>query len=246
MHNISEITLLSNSPVNYTRTFRGVVQTFVFHIPTLKEMYSSCYDFYVFRTLCEGKLEKLSKDLHKKFETRMELFLYVLSLPESNRIRQNLEYFLKLCWKEYRLVDGFLVNKYRVDEEVVDFFCTLLRLGIGSLTLKEFLEYYNNNDTEMTPEEREWKRREEEYKSKIASVKNSDKAEGIDIQMMLLTVSYDFRISLEELMEKNFYTILAFYGQSWKIDSYKVQLAMYGNSFAKIKGKHKHWKDYKN
>ena len=244
MHNISEITLLSNSDIVYKRDFHKKEQTFIFHIPTIKEMFVSCYDFNIFRALCTKALKELNKDFKTTFKTRKELFMFILTLPETNRIRQTFLYFLKICCKKFRLVDGFMIcNGFRfMDDEVIDFFCNTLSLGLGDVTLEKFLD---ENSQQLSPEELEWKRREEEYKSKIASVKSSKGADTIDIQTMLLAISYDFRISLEELMEKNFYTVLLYYGQIWRIDAYKTQLSFYGNSFAKPE-KHKHWTQYKN
>lgn len=244
MHNISVITLFSNSDIVYKRNFRNREQTFLFHLPTIKEMFVSCYDFNIFRALCTRSLKDLNKDFGKEFNTRKELFMFVLTLPESNKIRQTFVYFLQICCRKFRLVDGFvLCNGFRImDDEVIDFFCNMLSLGLGNITLEKFLD---ENSQTLTPEELEWKRREEEYKSKIASVKSSKETNSIDIETMLLAISYDFRISLEELMEKNFYTILMYYGQVWRIDAYKTQLSYYGNSFAKP-GKHKHWTQFKN
>lgn len=245
MHNISEATLLINSDIVYKKMFRNKENTFIFHLPTIKEMYVSCYDFNVFRTLCTRPLKDLNKDFKQSFQSRKELFSFVLSLPDSNKIRQIMVYYLEICWRGFRLVDDFMIcNNFRImDNEVIDFFCNALSLGLGNITLEKFLD--ENDNEKLTPEEIEWKRREEEYKSKIASVKSSKEVNNVDINLMLLAINYDFRISLEELMDKNFYTILMYYNQVWKIDAYKTQLSYYGNSFAKP-GKHKHWTQYKN
>ena len=244
MHNVSAVTLLNNSDIFYKRTHRKIEQTFIFHLPTVKEMYDSGHDFNIFRSLCVRTVKELSKDFNIQFEDRKTIFAFILTSPRENRIRQTLEYFLNLCWKKFRLVDDFIIcNGFRVDNQVIEFFCNLISLGLGHITLEKFLD---DNDTEnLTPEELEWKRREEEYKSRIAAMKSNKDIQGIALEDMLLAISYDFKISLEDLINKNFYTILMYYSQVWKIDAYRTQLSYYGNSFAKP-GKHKHWTQFKN
>ena len=221
------------------------VKTIAIHIPTISELYTSQYDRSIFLTVMITSLDEIRQHYPGLyFESKVEFIIQVLrERTDVSRILEH--YFQVLTHNTFRYTeelnllsfDGLVVN-----DQVLDCIGEYLKVGLGYKTLQEYISDHANDNVKKTEEELEWERRERENQQRIAKLK-AEKGEGhqMSIEKILYLISYTFGTSLEELGNKNFYTLNVMYADAMRIDAYHLNLIAEGNGLTGKNHKHIHW-----
>jgi hypothetical protein len=144
--------------------------------------------------------------------------------------------------KEIKMVDDWLLDgNYVIDDQVMDFLSYILAVNTGTEKLEDVQKELSSN-VKKTPEELEWDRLMREQQKQINKVKNKFTDSKLTVDLMIAAVMREFKMSIEELMNKNFYFIRYFYRACLKIDAYSLNLIAEGNGNVDAKKhKHKYW-----
>ena len=238
--NFNEITLTLGK--NIEMEVKGI-KTISLHIPTISELYTSHYDRNVFLTVMIGSLDEINKYSVLNFKSKVEFIIQTLQLKDENSEILT-HYFQILALNKFRYIEELGLITFDgliIDNQILERISDYLKVGLGYKTLQEYISEHQNDSVTKTEEELEWERRERENQQRIAKLK-AEKSGGtqMSIEKILYLLSYTFGASLEELGNKNFYTLNVMYGDAMRIDAYQLNLIAEGNGLAGKNHKHQH------
>lgn len=232
--NFSRIALMGNLPI-ILECSNGFL---VLHMPTIRDEYSSLYDYNFFLGVCIKTLEELQVDLKlPNIKSKYELIKAICS--SSNNISVDIIHCLSTIIQDFKYVDdSFKGGDCLIDEEVFDELCNYIAVAVGGLKFDSFKT--KNEEKEMTDLEKEWERKKRLHEAKIQKTKSKD-GKFVSLDTILSCVCYEFNISLNELMNMNKYTVYFLYSKVDKIASYEVTQIAAGTGNLGSKNKHTYW-----
>lgn len=238
--NFTQTALMANSEIviEYSQNENKILYKFC--MPSIKD--TTEFGFYSFLSFCiipEKDLQEWFKSVN--FTSRYELLQLILQEP--NDFADLLLHFFKKYWLNWeKNADEF----FSISKEVFDLFCLYLAVACGQKKFKEVTEYEEDLDT-LSPEEREWKLKQKEYEDLISKTKaknreqNTTNGNATGNELVIATVVHDFGLSLQEVLDMNFFTLYYYFGLTEKLASYNVDLIATGTGSVKKGHKHKYW-----
>jgi hypothetical protein len=250
-HNISTITLLLNRPIFFHRTVNNIVQKYEFYLPKFIDRYEYDYDFNIFLGVMVSPFDELQSSMKTKFDNRIQLVKAILFSSDGlkdEELTTTIKYYCGKYMKDFKC-DGQMIfaNGFVVDDEVWKFFFDCLALNMRMISLKDFLDDHGVDERRLSKDEQELKERSRKNRERIAKIKakshHSDGNEDTS-DLILTAIMHEFGTSYEELVNKNFYTVLYLYEKCMLIDAYNLTLIAEGNGLTEKDHKHKYWTDY--
>lgn len=238
--NFTQTALLANTEIIIEYTTEEESKQFRFRMPTIRE--STEFNFYTFLTFCILEENKL-RDWFKSAQFDSRYALLKLIFAEPNDFCNLLCYFFKKYWLNW---DGEADEFFSMPKEVFDLFCLYLAVAAGQKKFKE-IEELEEDLSKLTPEERAWKEREKEYNDLIAKTKakaaeqNKEKGKGMGTELVIAAIVHDFGLSLQEVLDMNYFTLYYYFGLTDKLASYNVDLIATATGSVKKGHKHKYW-----
>lgn len=240
-HNLNELSLLAGVDIEFINK-KG--NRFYFHVPTILESYTSNYDYDYFVGCMITPMDELCTKLNQPLMTRLEFIKQAIYRKKNDTAYTlSFKHFMNVVFKkEIRMVDDWLLDgNYVIDDQVMDFLSYILAVNTGTEKLEDVQKELASN-VKKTPEELEWDRLMREQQKQINQVKNKFTDSKLTVDLMIAAVMREFKMSIEELMNKNFYFIRYFYRACLKIDAYSLNLIAEGNGNVDAKKhKHKYW-----
>lgn len=233
---LEKLSIIANLPIEFSINGRRSISV---KLPTLKE-YITELDFKKFLGVISLTPEKI-KDLKLKlnFETKsvggiLKGFIYLTEYKDL------LIKYLSRYVLDFQVLEGKVVVK---DEELnIEELEYIAKLILVSMYMEKLDDNLLNKkeskepEKELSPTEKkllEKQRLAEERLRKAKERKTESSSSGLAIEEILLAISYEFNISFEELLNKNYYSIIWQFGYVGKIDSHKLYQIIFGTGNTK-------------
>ena len=238
--NFNKITLLANEVITIEESIDNIIKIYKFRMPSVLE--TTEFNFYTFLSFCIVEEEEL-KNWFKRVEFKSRYELFKLILNEPNIFRDTVVPFFEKYWLNWNEVaDDFLT----VSKEVFDLFCLYLAVACGQKKFKEVADL-EQDLSNLTPEELEWKKREKEYEDIISKTKakksdvDSTNSQGFGNELVIAAVVHDFSLSMKEVLDMNFFTLYYYFSLTEKLGAYNIDLIASATGSTKKGHKHKYW-----
>jgi len=234
---LEKVGLITNLPIEFSINGKRKIK---FRTPILKE-YLQDLDFKKFLGVISLTPEKVKQmNLQLRFETKtvggiIKGFMY---LTEYKDLVMN--YFLKyIDGSENK--NGLLVV---ADEEVafyeLEYIAKVILVSmymekLDDTLLNKQLEISKEQEKQLSEVEKKLleKQKAAEEKLKKAKESKTSSGKGLAIEEILLAISYEFNVSFEELLNRNYYSIIWQFGYVGKVDSHKLSQIILGTGNSK-------------
>lgn len=235
---LDKVSLITNLPIEFSINERRKIK---FRLPTLKE-YLDDLDFKKFLGVISLTPERVKEmKLQLKFETKsiggiIKGFMY---LTEYKELLMN--YFTKYIYAA-EIKDGLLVvggeelTYYELEYIVKIILVSMYMEKLDESLLSKKLELKQEQEKELSEVEKkllEKQKAAEEKLRKAKEVKSTGGGKGLAIEEILLAISYEFNVSFEELLNRNYYSIIWQFGYVGKVDSHKLSQIVLGTGNSK-------------
>jgi hypothetical protein len=237
---LEKLSLIAHLPIEFSINERRKIK---FRLPTLKE-YLNDLDFKKFLGIISLTPEKI-KDLKIKVQFQTDSvggivkgFMY---LSEYKELLMN--YFCSYI-DGAEIKDGLLsvqgeeVTFYELEYIVKVLLVSMYMEKLDENLLTKKIEIKKETDKELSPAEKkllEKQKLAEEKLRKAKESKSTGSGSGLAIEEILLAISYEFGTSFEELLNRNYYSIIWQFGYVGKIDSHKLHQIIMGTGNSKNK-----------
>jgi hypothetical protein len=236
---LEKISIIANLPIEFSINGRRSISV---KLPTLKE-YITELEFKKFLGVISLTPDKI-KDLKLKlnFETKsvggiLKGFIYL------TEYKGMLLKYLGRYVSDLQLVEGMvLVKGEEINVEELEY---IAKLFLVSMYMEKLDDNLLNKKLESKAPEKELsevdkklaekQKLAEEKLRKAKEKKTESSSSGLAIEEILLAISYEFSISFEELLNKNYYSIIWQFGYVGKIDSHKLYQIIFGTGNTKNK-----------
>lgn len=233
--NFSSITLLSNLPI----IIKDNDNIFIFNMPTIEKEYGGIYKYDSLIFLCSAELEDLKKqfsNLH--FNSRYELIKKICELTIDD-FGISVIYCLSNIINNFEYVaDSFRSDGKIISEEIFELLCSYIAISCGAKNMDYLQE--KEQEKNMTQEERIWEERKRKNEARIRKAKNKSK-KSIGLDTIIACISYEFNISIKELVQMNKYSVYFLYDKVGSISNYEVRQIAAGNGNLGKKDRRKYW-----
>jgi hypothetical protein len=157
---------------------------------------------------------------------RLDFINYFLDNSDQKElhIKKMKELIVNVEFKNQKLcIDGIPLTSKDLEE-----IKALLKLGFGSITFKEYsAQKMLQDDSELSPQEKRLLDLEKklERKKEVQQEKPEESSGSYDNQMesVLISTMYEFRLTLKEVLNFNYYTLFWYYNYAIKVHGYRVQ-----------------------
>lgn len=232
-HNATKFYLLTNKPILFTSDDG---EEFELKLPNLESLYTN-EDLSFCISFLQQDVEEIQKMLTVPVKNHSEFIHLINSFSVANENLAVLSEKIINGLKE--LNEGFhFKNALKIDDIVVD--NELLNQIIEVLLLS-----MNRKKTMIYEDDDEFTRAEKAAKIRAERIRRNSKGEkGASIEDMIAGILYAFpQYKIEDLMQKNLYTIYYLFGYIGRIANYEVEIVAFGNGLVKKGQKFKHFID---
>jgi hypothetical protein len=232
--NFSKHALLINAPI-IVRNDND--ETFVFHMPTLKDEVDGILNYNFFYGFCAAHVSDLREQTKAEFDSKYDFLIKAIRTGDANAV--SLLGCLTRHIQEFRYVDDLLYcGEFPLDDEIFDLFCIYVAIASGcekweALTIRE-------EEKNMSPEEREWERRKRLNQAKINAAKEKA-GKGTNFDDMVAAVMFEYGLSPAEVYSLNKFSFVFLYSCIMQIAGYEVSKIAAGTGNLGKNSKHKYW-----
>lgn len=235
---LEKVGLITNLPIEFSINGRRKIK---FRTPVLKE-YLQDLDFKKFLGVISLTPEKVKEmKLQLKFETKtvggiIKGFMYFTEYKDMI-----MSYFLKYIYAAeikdgILLVDGEELTYYELEYIVKVILVSMYMEKLDDNLLNKQLEVSKEQEKQLSEVEKkllEKQRLAEEKLRKAKESKSTSSGKGLAIEEILLAISYEFNVSFEELLNRNYYSIIWQFGYVGKVDSHRLSQIILGTGNSK-------------
>lgn len=219
----NRIQLLRNKPIKISRSLPNLY----FHVqgPTIGEVYDNDKLFLVVQILMmeEAELKKFLKIEDKL--SKLEILTLILTKFEERGIIliEMQKVILGLNLKDNKI----FIDKYQMTKKELELTSEVLQLIMGQKNDSN-IEGENLNPEEIRVRELEKKVQEKKKKEDKKEVDSENLLENI-----IMAVIYEFRLSIEEIMNMNYFTLIWHYSYTSKLHVYRINQSAIGSGMVK-------------
>lgn len=220
----NRIQLLRNKPIKISRSLPNLY----FHVqgPTIGEVYDNDKLFLVVQILMmeEAELKKFLKIEDKL--SKLEILTLILTKFEERGILliEMQKVILGLNLKDNKI----FIDKYQMTKKELELTSEVLQLIMGQKNDS------NIEEENLTPEEirvKELEKKVQEKKKKQEDKKETN-SENL-LENIIMAVIYEFRLSIEEIMNMNYFTLIWHYSYTSKLHVYRINQSAIGSGMVK-------------
>jgi hypothetical protein len=232
---LEKISLIENLPIEFSINDRRTIR---FSCPTIKDI-NSLLDFKLFITILSLDEDK-AKEFNIKFNfdasTSGKIVQGLLLMTDYSVVLS--KYFLKYIENSVYennaiLVEGEKVLSYEYDYIIETFF-----MSLGRKEFQQKKEEEEKIDPQIAAILKLQKQAEEKLNQ--AKRKKQEKEKGLQLEEILLAISYEFGISIKELMDKTYFGISWYFAFVGKVDAHKLNQMILSSGMSKEK-KYSYW-----
>jgi hypothetical protein len=232
---LEKISLIENLPIEFSINDRRPIK---FRCPSFQDI-RTMLDFKLFMTIISLDKEKAEQyNIKFNFDASSpgKIVQGLLLLTDYSEVLS--KYFLKYIENSSYENKAITVNGEKIMSYEYDYIIDIFFMSLGR---KEF-EKKEVEETVMDPRIAAILKAQKESEEKLnaAKKKKQEAEKGLEIEEVLLAISYEFGISVQELMNKTYFGISWYFSFVGKVDAHKLNQMILSSGMSKQK-KYSYW-----
>lgn len=230
---LQKISLIENIPIQFNIDERRIIE---FKCPTVYDLVSDL-DFKKFMSIISLTPEKVKElKLNLPFDTSEHGKLIQGFMAFSEYSKLLLKYFNKFV-KDSEIVENTLVvNSEKVMSYELKYIVEVMQMSLGQKVFIEDDAAENKNlDSDSPMGKLLQKQKAAEEKLKKVKAKKTASGKGYSIEEIMLAISYEFGLTLNELLNKTYFALIWYFGYVSKVDAHKLNQQILSSGMSKQK-----------
>jgi hypothetical protein len=228
---LEKISLIENIPIEFSINDRRPIR---FRCPAINEMLTSV-DFKMFATIISLDSEKAKKfNLKFNFDSSStgKIIQGLLSLSEYSNLLS--KYFLKYVENSKFENYSMIVDNEKIMSYELEYIANTILISLGQKDFEEKQEQINEN---IDPRIAEILKAQKDSEEKLKAIKNKKQKsqKGYSIEEILLAISYEFGLSMSELLQKTYFSVVWYFSFVAKVDAHKLNQMILSSGMSKQK-----------
>jgi hypothetical protein len=228
---LEKISLIENIPIEFSINDRRPIK---FRCPTINEMLTSV-DFKMFATIISLDSERAKKfNLKFSFDSSStgKIIQGLLSLSEYSNLLS--KYFLKYVENSKFENYSMFVDNEKIMSYEFEYIANTMLISLGQKDFEEKQEKINEN---IDPRIAEILKAQKESEEKLKAIKNKKQKsqKAYSIEEILLAISYEFGLSMSELLQKTYFSVVWYFSFVARVDAHKLNQMILSSGMSKQK-----------
>jgi hypothetical protein len=230
--------LVNNLPIEFSVGERRKIK---FRVPCIEELLTDL-DLQMFISIInlnDEQIKKYKMPVMFKTETRGEIAQGFMAFTEYSDILS--KYFVKYVENSEFKDKALYISNEKVMSYELNYIIKIMLITSGLETLNDE-DLSKNLIGKETEKESEGKlkikdilEKQKLAEEKLKKAKNKGKNAGYSIEQIMLSISYEFRIPMKELIKLNYYALFWYFGYVAKVDTHKLNQLVISSGFSKKK-----------
>ena len=231
--NFTELSLLRNIEIFWFNDDQNIIRV---HIPTIGQL----TDDHELNMILQYFLSQDSK------EEGEDGYASIIKILNNNSIRSIIVNNLNKVIPGFRVSGIYLmIGDDILTSKDLQFIIHVLKVG---LAMKDYTPWppksLNKEKTEIDNKFDTFKQRMEAAEERIRKIKQKSRKQKGEYSPLIdyfAAIAYEFKLSLDEIFNLNYYTLVFYYRQVGKLDAYRINSMAFASGNLKKNSKHKYF-----
>jgi hypothetical protein len=223
------MSLIHNVPVQFSINERRVIE---FSFPTIRDSLGDI-DFKTFLGVISLTPERIKeKDLKLNFIVKIHGDIIQGLIANDDYSKLLVPYLLKYIKNSEYKDKAIFVDDEKIMSYELDYIIDKILISIGQ---KNFEEEEKTNEEKLDPAIAKILQAQKESEEKLKKIKQKKSEGGLNIEQIMLAVTYEFRISSKDLLELNYFGVIWYFSYVGKVDAHKLNQMILSSGMSKQK-----------
>ena len=229
---LQKISLIENIPVQFSINERRIIE---FKFPTVYDLMADL-EFKKFMSIISLTPEKVKElKLNLPFDTTEhgKLIQGLIGFTEYSQLL--LKYFKKFVKDSEIIENALVVNSEKIMSYELQYIVEVMQMSLGQKVFIEDAEENSGiNKDSLIGKILEQQKAAEEKLRKVKAKKAAN-GKGYSIEEIMLAISYEFGLTLQELLNKTYFALIWYFGYVSKVDAHKLNQQILSSGMSKQK-----------
>jgi len=230
---LQKISLIENIPVQFSINERRIIE---FKFPTVYDLMADL-EFKKFMSIISLTPEKVKElKLNLPFDTTEhgKLIQGLIGFTEYSQLL--LKYFKKFVKDSEIIENALVVNSEKIMSYELQYIVEVMQMSLGQKVFIEDDVAENKNVDPNSPIGQILeKQKATEEKLRKVKAKKAANGKGYSIEEIMLAISYEFGLTLQELLNKTYFAVIWYFGYVSKVDAHKLNQQILSSGMSKQK-----------
>lgn len=230
---LQKLSLIENLPIQFSINERRIIE---FKCPTVYDLISDL-DFKKFMSVVSLTPEKVKElKLMLPFDTSEHGKIIQGFMGFSEYSSLLLKYFNKFIQNSTVIENALIVNSEKVMSYELQYIVEVMQMSMGQKVFIEDDAAENKNLDPNSPIGQILeKQKAAEEKLRKVKAKKAANGKGYSIEEIMLAISYEFGLTLQELLNKTYFALIWYFGYVSKVDAHKLNQQILSSGMSKQK-----------
>lgn len=229
---LQKISLIENISIQFSINERRIIE---FKCPTVYDLISDL-EFKKFMSvisLTPEKVKELKLNLPFDSSEHGKLIQGFMAFSEYSKLL--LKYFKKFVKDSEILENTLVVNSEKVMSYELKYIVEVMQMSLGQKVFIEDAEESSSIDKDSLMGKILEQQKTAEEKLRKVKAKKAANAKGYSIEEIMLAISYEFGLTLQELLNKTYFALIWYFGYVSKVDAHKLNQQILSSGMSKQK-----------
>ena len=232
-HNINstfdKMSLIHNIPVQFSIDERRPIE---FSFPTIRDSLGDI-NFKTFLGIIGLTPEKIKeKNLKLNFIVQIHGDIIQGLIANEDYSKLLVPYLLKYIKNSEYMDKAIFVNHEKVMSYELDYIIDKILISIGQ---KNFDEEEKIDEEKLNPAIAKIMKAQKESEEKLKKIKQKKSEGGLNIEQIMLAVTYEFGITSKDILELNYFGLIWYFSYVGKVDAHKLNQMILSSGMSKQK-----------
>jgi hypothetical protein len=225
--------LINHLPIEFSLENRRNIK---FRYPSIEELLSEL-DLQLFLTMVglnKKKIEEAKILVNFPIESRGEIISNFIAYTDYGSVLK--KYFKIYIDKCEEKDDGLYVDNLKINSKEYEYIAWIILISCGAESVTDEDLSPAKKVKKLNPEMEEILKKQKEAEERLRKIKQKKaKESGFTIEQIMLAITYEFGISMKELVKLNYYALFWYFSFVGKVDSHKLNQLIISSGFSKKK-----------